>query len=118
MINAATHATDWSRPTTPTSPHVFNMNSNKLEDVQFICNFLETNKYTMFLRKVGTDFPDHLLEDIIYKDNELEERKERVWKLEWILFFKMNTYLPALGIGILLYFLCYLTQSLARSFFN
>ena len=72
----------------------------------------------MFLRKVGTDFPDHLLEDIIYKDNELEERKERVWKLEWILFFKMNTYLPALGVGIFLYFVCYLTQSLARSFFS
>ena len=57
-------------------------------------------------------------EDIIYKDNELEERKERVWKLEWILFFKMNTYLPAVGIGILLYFLCYLTRLLTSSFFN
>ena len=40
--------------------------------------------------------------------NELKERKERVWKLEWILFFKMNTYLPAFGIGLFLYFLCYL----------
>ena len=108
LINAATHATDWSRPTSPTSPHVFNADSNKLEDIQFICKFLDTNKYTMFLRKVGPDFPDHLLEDIIYKDNELKERKERVWKLEWILFFKMNTYLPALGVGIFLYFLCYL----------
>jgi hypothetical protein len=115
LINASTHATDWSRPTSPTSPHVFSSITDHNKDQQFICKFLETNKYTMFLRKVGPDFPDHLLEDIIYKDNELEERKERVWKLEWIFFLKMNTYLPALGIGLFLYFVCYLTQSLFLS---
>ena len=118
LINASTHATDWSRPTSTTSPHVFSSITDHNKDQEFICQFCKDNKYTMFLRKVGPDFSDHLLEDIIYKDNELEERKERVWKLEWILFLKMNTYLPALGIGLFLYFLCYLTQSLARSFFS
>lgn len=118
LINAATHATDWSRPTSTTSPHVFSSITDHNKDNDFIYHFLKDNKYTMFLRKVGPDFPNDLLEDIIYKDNELEERKERVWKLEWILFFKMNTYLPALGVGIFLYFVCYLTQSLARSFFS
>ena len=115
LINAATHATDWSRPTSTTSPHVFSSITDHNKDEQFICQFCKNNKYTMFLRKVGPDFPDHLLEDIIYKDNELEERKERVWKLEWIFFLKMNTYLPALGIGLFLYFVCYLTQSLFLS---
>ena len=118
LIKSATHATDWSRPTSPTSPHVFSLITDHNKDQEFICQFCKDNKYTMFLRKVGHDFPNKILEDIIYKDNELEERKERVWKLEWILFFKMNTYLPALGVGIFLYFVCYLTQSLARSFFS
>ena len=118
LIKSATHATDWSRPTSPTSPHLFNDGSNKLEDLQFICQFLGKNKYTMFLRKVETDFSDYLLEDIIYKDNDLKERITRIWRLEWIIFIKMKTYLIALGIGLLLYFLCYLTQTLARSFFS
>ena len=121
LIKADTHATDWSRPSSPTSPHVFNADSNKLEDVQFICQFLEANKYTMFLRKVGPDFPDHLLEDIIYKDIDLKEnkeRKKRVWKMGWITFFKMNSKLHAFGIGCLLFFVCYLTSSLPESIFN
>ena len=115
MINSSTHATDWSRPTSPTSPHVFNDTSNKLEDIQFINQFLEINKYTMFLRKVAPEFPDYLLEYIIYKDNDKKERQKRVWKLEWIIFFKMNIYLSALEIGIYLFFICYLTHSLVHS---
>ena len=65
MINAATHATDWSRQSSPTSPHIFSAISNKNADQQFISQFLQINKYTLFLRKVAPDFSDDIIYDKI-----------------------------------------------------
>ena len=65
IINASTHATDWFRQSSPTSPHIFNEKSNKDADNQFISQFLQTNKYTMFLRKVAPDFSDDIIYDKI-----------------------------------------------------
>ncbi len=59
VINSSTHATDWDRKTSPTSPYLFNNYTDY--DVDFIKNYLEKNKYTMFLRKVGPLFPDEII---------------------------------------------------------
>lgn len=70
LISSPTHATDWSRMTTTTSPHVFK-NADKT-DITFIEKFLKENKYTMFIRKVSPEFPEEVLQKYIYtysKDN-------------------------------------------------
>jgi len=59
IIKAATHAADWIRTSSPTSPHIFMEGDEK--DVTFISDFLRENKYTMFLRKVHSSFPDEIL---------------------------------------------------------
>jgi hypothetical protein len=64
LISSPTHATDWSRMSSKTSPHIFK-NACKT-DIAFIENFLKENKYTMFIRKVSPEFPDTILEKYIY----------------------------------------------------
>ena len=64
LISSATHATDWSRMASSTSPHVFK-EANQT-DITFIEKFLKKNKYTMFIRKVSPEFPDTILEKYIY----------------------------------------------------
>lgn len=56
VINASTHIVDWNRRSSATSPYVF----CKLtpENVQFICDAKQHNKYAFFLRKVGGQFPE------------------------------------------------------------
>ena len=62
-VKAVTHAADWKRTSSPTSPHVF-MEGNE-EDVALIRDFLKENKYTIFLRKVHMDFPDNILKEFV-----------------------------------------------------
>lgn len=81
VIPAVTHAADWSRMTSTTSPHIFK--EGGVDDTNFIVNFLEKNKYTMFLRKVDPGFPDSLLVDIIYTDLDKNQRHLRVLWLEY-----------------------------------
>ena len=64
IISSSTHATDWSRMTTSTSPHLFKY-ANKT-DIAFIEKFINENKYTMFIRKISPEFPDTTLEKYIY----------------------------------------------------
>jgi len=77
---AVTHAADWSRMTSATSPHVFKEGDKK--DLTFIDDFLEKNRYTMFLRKVDSKFPDQTLRAYIGSDNDSENRVSRVKRLE------------------------------------
>jgi hypothetical protein len=65
VISAITHATDWSRMSSKTSPHVFK-NADET-DIAFIEKFLKKNKYTMFIRKVSPEFPDTILKKYIYE---------------------------------------------------
>jgi len=60
---AVTHAADWNRMSSPTSPHLFR--DGTPEDIRFIDTFLGENKYVMFLRKVHPDFPDDVLNKYI-----------------------------------------------------
>jgi hypothetical protein len=57
--NEISHATDWEKMSSPTSPYVFKYGT--AEDIQFINDALDKNKYTMFLRKVNSTFPDDIL---------------------------------------------------------
>jgi hypothetical protein len=63
-----------------TSPHVFKEGDKK--DLTFINDFLEKNRYTMFLRKVDPKFPDQILTEYINKDNDVANRRSRVVRLE------------------------------------
>lgn len=65
VINEINTATDWTRISSPTSPHLFKY-GNKT-DIGFILKFLKDNKYTCFLRKVDPLFPNEILHNIIYK---------------------------------------------------
>jgi hypothetical protein len=66
-INELTTITDWTRMTSPTSPHLFKEGSN--EDILFIEKQLKENKYALFLRKVDINFPDEIINDFIYNFN-------------------------------------------------
>ena len=111
MMQYTTHLTDWSRMTSPTSPHVFTSKSDVEVDSKFICEGLRTNKFAMFLRKVSADFPDDILNQIIYfkKDEEkvVEEEEERKHKRnEQILL-----YVKAGVIGLFLGVICFTSFS-------
>ena len=65
-INESTTVSDWTRMSSPTSPHTFTEGSE--ENINIICELLKENKYAMFLRKVHKNFPDTMLKEIQYKD--------------------------------------------------
>jgi hypothetical protein len=84
VMKAKTHAVDWSRPSSATSPHIFKEGDKK--DILFIDDFLKKNKFTMFLRKVDSCFPDDILKNYIMKDynnkNYFIKRKNRLFYIE------------------------------------
>jgi hypothetical protein len=95
VLSRVTHITDWSRPTSPTSPHLFKDGGEK--DIAFIETELEKNVCAMFIRKISLEFPDHLLEHYIYhyskeKDNMLVLREPPIFfYMRWKSFI-MNTF--------------------------
>lgn len=68
VINQSTHLTDWTNPSSPTSPYVFDKGSEK--EVALIKNCIATNKYCMFLRKISHTFPDNKLNTIISENDD------------------------------------------------
>ncbi len=76
----ATHMTDWTRMTSPTSPYVFHDENNET-DVKFIEDELKASRdFKFFIRKVNPLFPDKLLRHYIYEkfydSNKLFNRKK------------------------------------------
>jgi hypothetical protein len=73
--NSITHATDWSRMASSTSPYLFKEATEK--NIEFIEGSLKKNPFVMFIRKVAPEFPD----EVIYKylNFEEEEKKETRW---------------------------------------
>jgi hypothetical protein len=63
VICASTHATDWLRMMSTTSPYLFKEVND--DDIRFIEKALANNPYVMFIRKVHQDFPDKVLEKYI-----------------------------------------------------
>ena len=62
--NENTTITDWSRMTSATSPYLFKTVTPV--DKTFIQTYLKENRYSMFLRKVGSEYPDDILKELIY----------------------------------------------------
>jgi hypothetical protein len=73
VISSVTHITDWSRTTSPTSPHLFK-EANEL-DIQFIDREIVKNKYAIFIRKVAVEFPNEILRHYIYEKNKDNDNK-------------------------------------------
>lgn len=67
IICALSHLADWNRPSSTTSPHVFKEGSE--QDMLFIRNELERNKFALFIRKVDVQFPDEILRSFIQEPN-------------------------------------------------
>lgn len=67
IISVVSHLTDWNRPSSTTSPHIFKDADET--DIKFIEKELERNKYAMFIRKVDKEFPDDILRQYIYEYN-------------------------------------------------
>ena len=72
IICEVSHIADWNRMSSPTSPHVFK-DANE-EDIKFIDRELERNKYTLFIRKVATEFPDNVLRHYIFEQYETDNK--------------------------------------------
>jgi hypothetical protein len=84
--NEISHATDWTKMSSPTSPYVFKHGTT--EDIQFISTFLENNKYTMFLRKVNSSFPDEILNDFIHRPAPAKKWTLQPSFVEWIIIIR------------------------------
>jgi hypothetical protein len=65
-INESCTISDWTRMSSPTSPHLFS--DGTPENINIITNLLKENKYAMFLRKVSRDFPTAVLHELMETD--------------------------------------------------
>jgi hypothetical protein len=82
VISFTTHLTDWTRMTSPTSPHLFKDANER--DIQFIEENCKKNNYIMFIRKVGVEFPNEVLKYYIYEVN--REKEEKLYVKEPFIF--------------------------------
>ena len=101
IISAVTHATDWFRRSSSTSPHVFK-DADEM-DIKFIDNAITNNHFIMFIRKVSPEFPDEILNYYIYENGKTEDDK-LVLKTPWFLIYlKYKVYIYSSCLLILLY---------------
>jgi hypothetical protein len=106
-ICAVSHTTDWSRRTSPTSPHLFK-EANEL-DIKFIDNSLEKDKYVMFIRKIAPEFPDEILRYYIYEHSKKNDEKLNLREPLIFIYSRYKMYFfYGLPIFIFLYALKYL----------
>lgn len=73
VICSVTHMTEWARPASSTSPHLFK-DADEL-DIKFIEKSLNNDKYVMFIRKISTEFPDDVLKNYIYNYSKEKDDK-------------------------------------------
>lgn len=66
VINVSSHITDWSKPSSATSPYVFSFANN--DELQYIHDTIHKNEYAMFLRKIDDSFPDGSIKNIWYNN--------------------------------------------------
>ena len=90
VISATTHATDWNRMTTSTSPHLF-IHANEL-DIKFIDNTLKNEKFVVFIRKMSTEFPDEILKYYIYQQNKAEDDKLIIREPNLFVYLRLKKY--------------------------
>ncbi len=99
-ICSVTHATDWSRMTSPTSPYLFKDVNNT--DIQFIESELSKNENLLFIRKIAPEFPDDVLRRYIYNHSKKRDNMLKVndpFILRKIIFYLfVSVLLPSLYI--------------------
>jgi hypothetical protein len=113
LIASVTHATDWNRMESSTSPHLFKYANEA--DIKFMDNIFKEHNYAIFIRKMDPEFPDEILKHYIYDEN---KEKDELLVLNEPLIFKYNRVLSYLIysryyllVGFLFYF-AYLFYSL------
>lgn len=94
VICSVTHMTEWERPASRTSPHLFKDADE--EDIKFINKSLNNDKCVMFIRKISPEFPDTVLREYIYnyskeKDDKLVLSNPFLIK-QWLLFLSTTLY--------------------------
>jgi hypothetical protein len=75
IINEVTHLTEWTKPSSTTSPHVFK-EGNDFE-IEFIEKELERKKNAIFIRKIHPEFPDTILRKYIYNSNQYNNQNNQ-----------------------------------------
>jgi hypothetical protein len=70
IINDNSSIADWNRMSNPTSPYLFKEDTE--ENINIIYSLLKEHKYTLFLRKVDTCFPETTLKTIMYNEDETQ----------------------------------------------
>jgi hypothetical protein len=113
IICSVSHLADWNRPSSTTSPHLFTNADEK--DIQFIDRELERNKYCIFIRKVATEFPDEILRQYIFKQDDnlvLIEPKEMTYNRYLFIFKKYVYFLPLIIAFYMLYVICFFINSM------
>jgi hypothetical protein len=100
-ICSASHAADWSRMASSTSPHLFKNADHK--DILFIEKTLKDNKFTMFIRKISTDFPDEVINKYIYEYSKQTDHK--LYKFDPFLIDKIFHTIMSLVFLYFFYFL-------------
>lgn len=81
VINQSTHITDWTNPSSATSPYVFSSGSEK--ELSLIKNAISSNEYSFFLRKISHEFPDQKLNKIISQN---DDTRVFYWYLNYMYF--------------------------------
>jgi hypothetical protein len=99
---AVTHAADWSRMSSATSPHLF-IDGTK-DDIAFINKFLIENECAMFLRKVHPDFPDSILNEFILREDESAFQKYSKASLNKCIYFIKSLLSIVVVFGFVFYF--------------
>lgn len=101
VLKESTHISDWSRMSSTTSPHIFKYADEK--DLNFIQHELIKNKYAMFIRKVDPNFPNEVLNNIIYSN--YDENNEKISFIIYIFKNYKNILITVCLLFFLIYFL-------------
>ena len=86
--SAITHATDWSRMASSTSPYLFREATT--QNVDFIEESLKKNPFLMFIRKVAPEFPDEVINKYLKFEEEEKKTPNKDRKEETLGSFPVN----------------------------
>ena len=104
VMNQVTHAADWSRMMSSTSPYLFSQKCD--QDMEFIKKTLNANRCIMFIRKVDPQFSDDVLKYFIYEYSKDSDSKLRI---PFFHSYVMNTMCKMFKLFFFLYlaYLCF-----------
>ena len=114
VLNKHTHLTDWSRMTSPTSPYLFIEGNQR--DLEFINKSLRENEYAMFLRKVSPSFPDNILRNFLYKENNRTQSPSKE-ESRFLTFYSLFFLIPKAFIVFVIMYIVYLFYPLQQQLF-